>query len=114
MLHRFAGLMEQLRVSPEQMRKNLDTLGGVVHSQRLLLELARKGVDRQAAYVIVQRNAMRTYEEGLDFRTALSQDKELARWMTPEEISACFSLDDHLKAVDVIFERVFGPEARGN
>ncbi|HEY1909140.1 MAG TPA: adenylosuccinate lyase, partial [Myxococcaceae bacterium] len=79
MLHRFAGLVEQMRVSPEQMRKNLDLLGGVVHSQRLLLDLARKGVDRQAAYVIVQRNAMRTYAEGIDFRTALSQDKELGK-----------------------------------
>ena len=68
MLHRFAGLMENLRVYPEQMQKNLELLGGVVNSQRLLLELARKGMDRQAAYVIVQRNAMRMYEEGVDFR----------------------------------------------
>ncbi|HUM09482.1 MAG TPA: lyase family protein, partial [Myxococcaceae bacterium] len=113
MLHRFTGLVEQLRVSPEQMRKNLAALGGVVHSQRVLLELARRGVDRQAAYVIVQRNAMRVYEEGLDFRTALSQDKELGKLMTQEEIAACFSLDEHLRNVDAIFERVFGAEARG-
>jgi len=112
MLHRFAGLVEQMRVSPEQMRKNLALLGGVVHSQRILLELARKGVDRQAAYVIVQRNAMRMYEEGVDFRTALSQDRELAKWMTPEEIAACFSTDEHLRHVDDIFARVFGPDAR--
>ena len=114
MLHRFAGLVEQMRVSPEQMRKNLAALGGVVHSQRVLLELARKGVDRQAAYVIVQRNAMRTYEEGLDFRTALSQDRELAKLMTPEEIAACFSLDEHLRHVDDIFARVFGPDGRAS
>jgi adenylosuccinate lyase len=113
MLHRFAGLVEQMRVSPEQMRRNLVALGGVVHSQRILLELARRGVDRQAAYVIVQRNAMRVYEEGLDFRTALSQDKELAKLMTPDELAACFSLDEHLRNVDAIFERVFGAEARG-
>jgi len=112
MLHRFAGLVEQMRVSPEQMRKNLALLGGVVHSQRVLLELARKGVDRQAAYVIVQRNAMRMYEEGVDFRTALSQDKELGKWMSPEEIAACFSLDEHLRHVDDIFARVFGSDAR--
>jgi adenylosuccinate lyase len=112
MLHRFAGLVEQMRVSPEQMRKNLALLGGVVHSQRVLLELARRGVDRQAAYVIVQRNAMRMYEEGLDFRTALSQDPELTRLLTPEEIAACFSLDAHLRHVDVIFERVFGRDAQ--
>jgi len=104
--------VEQMRVSPEQMRKNLALLGGVVHSQRVLLELARKGVDRQAAYVIVQRNAMRMYEEGVDFRTALSQDKELGKWMSPEEIAACFSLDEHLRHVDDIFARVFGSDAR--
>jgi len=112
MLHRFAGLVEQMRVSPEQMKKNLALLGGVVHSQRVLLELARRGVDRQAAYVIVQRNAMRMYEEGVDFRTALSQDPELTRLLSPEEIAACFSLDEHLRHVDVIFERVFGRDAK--
>src|SRR5262249_5132706 len=113
MLHRFAGLVENLRVYPEAMAKNLALLGGVVNSQRLLLELARKGVDRQAAYVIVQRNAMRMYEERVDFRTALSQDKELAKWMTPGEVAACFPTDEHLRHVDDIFARVFGPEARG-
>ncbi|MET0405120.1 MAG: adenylosuccinate lyase, partial [Cystobacter sp.] len=61
MLHRFSGLMENLRVYPEKMKKNLEQLGGVVNSQRILLELARKGMDRQAAYVIVQRNAMRMF-----------------------------------------------------
>jgi adenylosuccinate lyase len=65
-------------------------------------------VDRQAAYVIVQRNAMRVFEEGVDFRIALSQDRELARWMTSEEVAACFSLDEHLRHVDDIFARVFG------
>ncbi len=65
MLHRFAGLMENLRVYPENMKKNLELLGGVVNSQRLLLELARRGLDRQAAYVIVQRNAMRFFEQGV-------------------------------------------------
>ena len=77
MLHRFAGLVEHLRVYPAQMRKNLELLGGVVNSQRILLELARRGLDRQAAYVIVQRNAMRMYDEGVDFQTALSADPEL-------------------------------------
>jgi adenylosuccinate lyase len=114
MLHRFAEMMENLRVYPDRMKENLALLGGVVNSQRLLLELARRGLDRQAAYVIVQRNAMRMYEEGVDFRTALSQDRELGKLMTPEEIAACFSLDEHLRNVDAIFERVFGPDSRGS
>ncbi|HZH03603.1 MAG TPA: adenylosuccinate lyase [Myxococcaceae bacterium] len=110
MLHRFAGLMENLKVYPERMARNLDALGGLIHSQTLLLELARKGMDRQAAYVIVQRNAMRVYEEGVDFKTALVSDQELLQKVTPQEIEACFSLDRHFRHVDDVFERVFGPQ----
>ena len=108
MLHRFGGLIENLRVYPEQMKKNLELLGGVVHSQRLLLELARHGMDRQAAYVVVQRNAMRFYADGTDFKTALLEDPELAQKIGRAEIDACFSSDYHLRHVDQIFERVFG------
>jgi adenylosuccinate lyase len=108
MLHRFSGLMENLRVYPEQMRKNLELLGGVVNSQRILLELARKGMDRQAAYVIVQRNAMRMYEQGVTFRQALAEDQDLLKVMTPAEIEDCFSVGYHIKHVDDIFQRVFG------
>jgi adenylosuccinate lyase len=108
MLHRFAGLMENLRVYPEQMAKNLELLGGVVNSQRILLELARKGMDRQAAYVIVQRNAMKMYEEGVDFRASLLKDADLLKVMKPEEINDCFSTGYHTRHVDGIFRRVFG------
>ncbi|MCE9666302.1 adenylosuccinate lyase [Myxococcus stipitatus] len=108
MLVRFARLMEDLRVYPEQMKKNLDLLGGVVNSQRLLLELARKGMDRQAAYVIVQRNAMKLYEEGVDFRQALLADADLRKMMTPEEINDCFSPGYHTRHMDDVFHRVFG------
>jgi adenylosuccinate lyase len=83
-------------------------LGGVVNSQRLLLELARRGCDRQKAYVIVQRNAMRTYEEGVDFKAALLADPELTRVLSPADVEACFSPDYHLRHVDEIFQRVFG------
>jgi adenylosuccinate lyase len=110
MLHRFANLIRNLRVYPERMKQNLELLGGVVHSQRILLELARKGMDRQAAYAIVQRNAMKMYEGGVDFKSALLSDPDLRRQMTPEEISACFTLDYYLGHVDTIFERVFGEE----
>ncbi len=111
MLHRFSGLMENLRVYAEQMRKNLDLLGGVVNSQRLLLELARKGMDRQAAYVVIQRNAMRMYEEGVSFKDALAQDGELLKLMSPQEVAACFTDDYHLRHVDQIYARVFGKDA---
>jgi adenylosuccinate lyase len=108
MLHRFAGLVEQMRVYPDRMRSNLDLLGGVVNSQRILLELARRGVDRQKAYLLVQRNAMRMYEEGVDFKTALLADAELTALLTGQEIEACFSAAYHLRHVDAIFARVFG------
>ena len=108
MLHRFSGLMENLRVYPENMQKNLELLGGVVNSQRILLELARKGMDRQAAYVIVQRNAMRMYEQGVTFRQALAEDQELLEVMTSAELEDCFSAGYHIKHVDDIFQRVFG------
>ncbi len=107
MLHRFAGLMENLKVYPENMQKNLDLLGGVVNSQRLLLELAKRGMDRQAAYVVVQRNAMRFFEEGTDFKTSLLSDAELLKVMSPDDIAACFTTGYHLRHVDQIFERVF-------
>jgi adenylosuccinate lyase len=108
MLHRFAGLVEALRVYPDRMRANIDLLGGVVNSQRILLELARRGFDRQKAYVIVQRNAMRMYDEGVDFKTALLADPELTDVLSPAEVEACFSPEYHLRHVDTVFQRVFG------
>ena len=108
MLHRFAGLVDALRVYPDRMRANIDLLGGVVNSQRVLLELARRGFDRQKAYVIVKRNAMRMYDEGVDFKTALLADTELTRVLSPAEVEACFSPEYHLRHVDTVFQRVFG------
>ncbi len=108
MLHRFTRLIRDLRVYPERMKENLKLTGGMWSSGSLLLELARRGMDRQAAYVIVQRNAMRVYEQGADFETALLEDQELRGRMSREEIQACFSLDHHLRHVDDVFRRVFG------
>jgi adenylosuccinate lyase len=108
MLHRFAKLVDEMRVYPERMRENLDAYGGLVHSQRLLLELAKKGLDRQAAYVVVQRNAMKVWEQGLDFREALRADAELGKLLSPAEIDACLDLAHHFARVDEIFVRVFG------
>ena len=74
----------------------------------MLLDLAKRGVDRQAAYVIVQRNAMKFFEQGTDFKTALLSDQDLLKVMPPAEVEACFSPGYHLRHAQDIFERVFG------
>jgi adenylosuccinate lyase len=107
-LHRFANMVDGLRVYPERMRENLDLTGGLQEAQRVLLALVGKGVARQEAYVYVQRNAMKVWEEQVDFRTALERDADVARILSAPEIGACFALDYHLKHVDTIFRRVFG------
>jgi adenylosuccinate lyase len=108
MLQRFVGLIENLRVYPERMLENLNALGGVVYSQRVLLELTKKGVDRQAAYVWVQRNAMKVYEQGSSFKDNLLKDREILDVLSPTEIAACFSGEEDFRYVDDIFKRVFG------
>jgi adenylosuccinate lyase len=108
MLHRFAHMVENLKVYPERMLENLALTGGVWNSQTVLLELAKKGVDRQAAYVIVQRAAMRWYEEKKDFQSALLDDAELGKHLSKTEIEECFSMEHHGRNVDAVFERVFG------
>jgi len=110
-LHRFAGMIENLRVYPERMRENLDATGGLFEAQRVLLALVSKGVARQEGYVYVQRNAMRVWEEKVDFQTALRADADVRQALTEAEIAACFAVDYHLKHVDTIFERVFGKGA---
>jgi adenylosuccinate lyase len=107
-LNRFAGMIENLRVYPERMRENLDATGGLYEAQRVLLALVGKGIARQEGYVFVQRNAMKVWEERVDFRTALKADPDVKRVLSDAEIDACFALDHHLKHVDTIFRRVFG------
>jgi adenylosuccinate lyase len=107
-LNRFAGMIENLRVYPERMKENLDRTGGLYEAQRVLLALVGKGVGRQEGYVYVQRNAMKVWEEKVDFRTALKGDADVRKALTEAEIDACFALEYHLKHVDTIFARVFG------
>ena len=107
-LHRFAGMIENLRVYPARMQENLDLTGGLYEAQRVLLALVSKGVARQQGYVFVQRNAMKVWEEKVDFRTALKRDPDVRKVLSDAEIDACFALEYHLKHVDTIFERVFG------
>jgi adenylosuccinate lyase len=107
-LNRFARMIDDLRVYPERMRENLEQTGGLYEAQRVLLALVGKGIPRQEGYVLVQRNAMKVWEEKVDFRTALKGDADVRKALSEAEIDACFAVDYHLKHVDTIFERVFG------
>ncbi|MBI1362119.1 MAG: adenylosuccinate lyase [Alphaproteobacteria bacterium] len=111
-LNRLAGVVEQLLIYPENMAANLGKLGGLHNSQRVLLALVEKGASREDAYRLVQRNAMKVWAdpnrgEG-DFLANLKADADIAKLMKPAELEALVDLDYHFKAVDVIFERVFG------
>ncbi|WP_316238826.1 adenylosuccinate lyase [Bradyrhizobium sp. SZCCHNR1015] len=107
-LMRLAGLIEKLLVYPANMEKNLDKLGGLVHSQRLLIALTQKGASREDSYRLVQRNAMPVWRGEGDFRTLLKADAEVKKYLTDAEIDEQFDLGYHLKHVDTIFKRVFG------
>jgi adenylosuccinate lyase len=107
-LNRLAGIVDKLIVYPENMRANLDRLGGLVHSQRVLIALTQKGVAREDAYRMVQRSAMKVWRGGGDFLTLLKADKDVRKHMSEAELTAEFDLDYHLKHVDTIFQRVFG------
>ncbi len=107
-LNRLAGVMENLLVYPEDMQKNLDQLGGLIFSQRVLLALTQAGVSREDAYRLVQRNAMKVWEEGADFLTELKADSDVTASLNDAELTELFDLGYHTKNVDVIFKRVFG------
>ena len=107
-LARLAGVIDKLVVYPEAMQKNLDRLGGLIHSQRVLLALTQKGVARDDAYALVQRNAMPVWRGEGEFLELLKADKDVAKVLSAQELEALFDLGYHLKHVDTIFERVFG------
>lgn len=107
-LVRLTGVVDKLLVYPQNMRKNLDKLGGLHNSQRVLLALTQAGASREDAYAMVQRNAMRTWEHGEDFLTNLMADKDVAEKLSPGELKAMFDEAYHFKHVDTIFARVFG------
>jgi adenylosuccinate lyase len=107
-LNRLAGVIEKLVVYPENMRKNLDKLGGLHNSQRVLLALTQAGASREDSYAMVQRNAMKTWESGADFLASLKADKDVAALISSKDLAAMFDDAYHLKHVDTIFKRVFG------
>jgi adenylosuccinate lyase len=110
-LNRLAGIVDKLVIYPENMAKNLDRLGGLVHSQRILIALTQKGVAREDGYRMVQRNAMKVWREGGDFLKLLMADKDVRKHLSEAELKENFDLDYHFEHVDTIFKRVFGPKA---
>jgi adenylosuccinate lyase len=107
-LTRLASIIDKLVVYPANMQKNLDLLGGLVHSQRVMIALTQKGVAREEAYAIVQRNAMKVWQGEGDFLSFLTADKDVRKHLSEADLKANFDLDHHLRHVDTIFERVFG------
>src|SRR6185295_17837872 len=109
-LARLTGVMDKLLVYPERMRKNLDRMGGLVHSQRVLLALTQAGAGREQAYALVQRAAMEVWESdgALSLMELLKADADVTAWLSPAEIEAQFDLAYHFRHIDTIFARVFG------
>lgn len=110
-LVRLTNVMRNILVYPEAMQANLDQLGGLVHSQQVLLALTQKGASREESYAMVQRNAMRVWAEGLNYLELLKEDKDIIRYLSQDELGELFDLDQHFIHVDTIFDRVFRPES---
>ena len=107
MLARFNGIMKDLVVYPENMRRNVDIFGGVIFSQAVLLKLVEKGLSREAAYRIVQSNAMRAWNNTKgSFKQNLLSDQELLAQLSEQEVNACFDPDAYLRNIDAVFERL--------
>jgi adenylosuccinate lyase len=108
MLGRFTGLIDKLVVYPERMLANLWMTKGVIFSQMVLLKLIEKGISREDAYAIVQRNAMKSWQEGIEFRDLLLLDGEVMSRLNADDLEGVFQVGNFLKQVDFIFNRVFG------
>ena len=112
-LARMTGVVEKLLVYPDRMEKNLNRMGGLIHSQRVLLALTQAGLSREESYALVQRNAMKVWESDgqLSLLDLLKADHEVTGKLSNEQLESLFNLDYHLKEVDTIFARVFGSSA---
>jgi adenylosuccinate lyase len=113
-LARLASIMEKLVVYPANMQRNLERLGGLVNSQRVLIALSQKGLSREEAYRLVQRNAMRSWQGEGDFLALLKADKDVGKHLSAAEIEANFDLGYHFKHVNTIFDRVFDNQSECN
>jgi adenylosuccinate lyase len=110
-LNRLAGVIERMSVDPARMKANLDSLGGLVDSQRVLLALTQAGMSREDAYRLVQSHAMAAWHGDGRFADRLKRDPEVTRLIPPEKIDGLFDTAYHLKHIDTIFRRVFGEES---
>ncbi len=108
MLGRFTGLIDKLVVYPERMLANLYMTNGVIFSQMVLLSLIEKGTTREDAYAVVQKNAMKSWQEGIDFKSLLAQDEIVRKYLNENDLDGIFDVNNFLKNLDFIFERVFG------
>jgi adenylosuccinate lyase len=108
MLGRFTGMMDKLVVYPERMLSNVNMTHGVIFSQMVLLSLIDKGTTREDAYSIVQKNAMKSWEEGIAFRTLLAEDEMVRKYLNEKDLAEIFDVNNFLKNLDFIFNRVFG------
>lgn len=108
MLVRLTSVVAKMVINPGNMARNLALTGGLYNSQELLVTLCGKGLSRVEAYAHIQRHALRAHQDSLDFKTLLLQDTALAEYLKPEEVESIFKVDRFSKAVDSIFERVFG------
>jgi adenylosuccinate lyase len=108
MLGRFTGMMDKLVVYPERMMANLNMTHGVIFSQHVLLSLIEKGTTREDAYAIVQKNAMKSWEDGIEFRKLLAQDDIVKKYLGSNDLDEIFNVSNFLKNLDFIFNRVFG------
>lgn len=113
MLSRFTGVVRNLLVYPERMLTNLNITRGLVFSQMVLLKCIEKGMSREDSYAIVQRNAMKSWNEGLDFKELLLKDTQIMAVLSREDIDGVFRLENFLGHVDFIFDRVFGGDNEG-
>ncbi|MFQ5602550.1 MAG: adenylosuccinate lyase [bacterium] len=106
MLHKFTGIIANLIVYPENMLNNIHKTNGLVFSQSLLLALTRKGLTREEAYALVQGAAMKVWNSGKDFQSVVLADESISKWLSDEEVARCFDLKNHLRNVQVIFDRL--------
>jgi adenylosuccinate lyase len=108
-LARLTGVIDKLLVYPERMRRNMDRMGGLIHSQRVLLALTQAGLSREDSYALVQKNAMKVWQSDGDLQLLdlLKADPEVTARLSDPQLGALFDLDYHFKRIDTIFERVF-------
>ncbi|MCK5255304.1 MAG: adenylosuccinate lyase, partial [Deltaproteobacteria bacterium] len=107
MLNRFIAVVEKLVIYPEQMENNLNLTRGVFFSQAIMLKLVEKGLSREDAYRVVQRNALKAWDTGRDFKSIISKDATVKKYLPKKEVDHCCSLKYYLRHIDEIFTRVF-------